>query len=92
LAERPAMCWRRVATLRASSTRRAEEAATGLTMMKLTRLPDGVSLRIATMVVGGRDWAAWLAARSGAQRNPSSLGSRLHSPLQDAPGSYVLES
>ena len=38
------------------------------------------------------DWAAWLAARSGAKRKPHSLGSRLHSPLQDAPGSYVLES
>jgi polyhydroxyalkanoate synthase len=38
------------------------------------------------------DWAAWLAARSGAKGKPHSLGSRLHSPLQDAPGSYVLES
>jgi polyhydroxyalkanoate synthase len=38
------------------------------------------------------DWAAWLAARSGAKRKPHSLGSRHHPPLQDAPGSYVLES
>src|SRR5262249_49695860 len=38
------------------------------------------------------DWVAWLAARSGAKRKPGSWGSRLHPPLQDAPGSYVLES
>ena len=38
------------------------------------------------------DWAAWLATRSGPKRKPPSLGSRLHPPLQDAPGSYVLES
>jgi len=38
------------------------------------------------------DWAAWLASRSGAKRKPPSLGSRHHPPLQDAPGSYVLES
>jgi polyhydroxyalkanoate synthase len=37
------------------------------------------------------DWAAWLAARSGPKRMPPSLGSRIHPPLQDAPGSYVLE-
>ena len=38
------------------------------------------------------DWAAWLAARSGSKKKRPSLGSRLHPPLQDAPGSYVLES
>jgi len=37
------------------------------------------------------DWAAWLAARSGSKRKRPSLGSTLHPPLQDAPGSYVLE-
>jgi polyhydroxyalkanoate synthase len=37
------------------------------------------------------DWAAWLAARSGPQGEPPSLGSNIHPVLQDAPGSYVLE-
>lgn len=37
------------------------------------------------------DWAAWLAARSGENRAPPLVGSAEHPPLQDAPGSYVLE-
>ena len=37
------------------------------------------------------DWAAWLAARSGRKGKPPAIGSRNHPPLQDAPGSYVLE-
>jgi polyhydroxyalkanoate synthase subunit PhaC len=37
------------------------------------------------------DWKAWLAARSGARRKPPSIGSPKHPPLEDAPGSYVLE-
>ena len=37
------------------------------------------------------DWAAWLTARSGRKRKPPSMGSEAHPPLQDAPGSYVLE-
>jgi polyhydroxyalkanoate synthase len=38
-----------------------------------------------------RDWSAWLAARAGQRVKPPSLGSTAHPPLQDAPGSYVLE-
>ena len=37
------------------------------------------------------DWVAWLAARSGNKGKPPSLGSAAHPPLQDAPGSYVLD-
>jgi polyhydroxyalkanoate synthase subunit PhaC len=37
------------------------------------------------------DWTAWLAARSGARDAPPPIGSADHPPLQDAPGSYVLE-
>jgi polyhydroxyalkanoate synthase subunit PhaC len=37
------------------------------------------------------DWTAWLSARSGRQVVPPSMGSEKHPPLQDAPGSYVLE-
>ncbi len=37
------------------------------------------------------DWATWLSARSGARVRPPPLGSAAHPPLQDAPGSYVLE-
>jgi polyhydroxyalkanoate synthase subunit PhaC len=37
------------------------------------------------------DWAAWLTARSGRKGNPPAMGSGNHPPLQDAPGSYVLE-
>lgn len=37
------------------------------------------------------DWTAWLAARSGPKGPPPSLGSARHPPLEDAPGSYVLE-
>ena len=37
------------------------------------------------------DWAAWLATRSGRKGKPPALGNDNHPPLQDAPGSYVLE-
>jgi len=37
------------------------------------------------------DWSKWLAARAGERATPPSLGSAAHPPLQDAPGSYVLE-
>jgi polyhydroxyalkanoate synthase len=37
------------------------------------------------------DWSGWLAARAGQRATPPSMGSAAHPPLQDAPGSYVLE-
>ncbi|HYZ22671.1 MAG TPA: class I poly(R)-hydroxyalkanoic acid synthase [Rhodopila sp.] len=37
------------------------------------------------------DWSAWLAARAGAKGQPPAMGSAAYPPLQDAPGSYVLE-
>ena len=37
------------------------------------------------------DWTAWLAARSGRKGRPPALGSAQHPPLEDAPGTYVLE-
>jgi polyhydroxyalkanoate synthase len=37
------------------------------------------------------DWSAWLAARAGEKGKPPSLGSKKHPPLEDAPGTYVLE-
>jgi len=37
------------------------------------------------------DWFAWLAAHSGEKVGPPSMGSEAYPPLQDAPGSYVLE-
>ncbi|HKN30081.1 MAG TPA: class I poly(R)-hydroxyalkanoic acid synthase [Roseiarcus sp.] len=37
------------------------------------------------------DWSHWLAAHGGDTREPPSLGNAAHPPLQDAPGSYVLE-
>ncbi len=38
------------------------------------------------------DWSYWLAAHAGEKGAPPSLGSAAHPPLQDAPGSYVLET
>jgi len=37
------------------------------------------------------DWTAWLSARSGQKGKPPRMGSKKHPPLQDAPGTYVLE-
>jgi poly[(R)-3-hydroxyalkanoate] polymerase subunit PhaC len=37
------------------------------------------------------DWTAWLAARSGRKGRPPAMGSAQHPPLEDAPGTYVLE-
>ncbi len=36
------------------------------------------------------EWARWVAERSGGQREPPSLGTDLHPPLGDAPGTYIL--
>jgi len=38
------------------------------------------------------DWAAWLAARSGQKRPAPAMGSAVHPPLCEAPGTYVLET
>src|SRR3954453_23051940 len=37
------------------------------------------------------DWSAWLSARAGKKGKPPSMGSKRHPPLEDAPGTYVLE-
>ena len=37
------------------------------------------------------DWFAWLTERSGKKAAPPAMGGERHPPLQDAPGSYVLE-
>jgi len=37
-------------------------------------------------------WSEWMRARSGAQKKaPAKVGSKVHTPLCDAPGSYVME-
>lgn len=37
-------------------------------------------------------WSEWIRMRSGAQKKaPAKVGSKVHAPLCDAPGSYVLE-
>ncbi|WP_236728781.1 PHA/PHB synthase family protein [Methylobacterium sp. WSM2598] len=38
------------------------------------------------------NWSAWLAARSGDLGAPPPLGSAAHPPLEDAPGTYVLQT
>ncbi|MGE0027262.1 MAG: PHA/PHB synthase family protein [Thermoleophilia bacterium] len=37
------------------------------------------------------DWAEWIGARSGDMVAPPKMGSRAHTPVGDAPGTYVLE-
>jgi poly[(R)-3-hydroxyalkanoate] polymerase subunit PhaC len=37
------------------------------------------------------DWSTWLSERSGGLAAPPAMGSAAHLPLEDAPGSYVLE-
>ena len=37
------------------------------------------------------DWSAWLSERSGGLGALPGMGSATHLPLEDAPGSYVLE-
>jgi polyhydroxyalkanoate synthase len=37
------------------------------------------------------DWTAWLSARSDRKGAPPQMGGSKHPPLQDAPGTYVLE-
>jgi polyhydroxyalkanoate synthase len=41
---------------------------------------------------GWWDWTAWVAARSGEKRPVPAIGSAVHPPLCDAPGTYVLEA
>lgn len=38
------------------------------------------------------DWSRWLAERAGERAEPPSMGNAQNPPLQDAPGSYVLET
>ncbi len=38
------------------------------------------------------DWTAWLAARSGEKRPAPAIGSAVHPPICEAPGTYVLET
>ena len=46
----------------------------------------------ATEVAGSwwESWTVWIAERAGAQVDPPSVGSQVHPPIGDAPGSYVL--
>ena len=37
------------------------------------------------------DWTEWIGARSGERVKPPRMGSRKHRPVDDAPGTYVLE-
>jgi polyhydroxyalkanoate synthase subunit PhaC len=37
------------------------------------------------------DWTAWLSSRSGRKGAPPHMGGPKHPPLQDAPGTYVME-
>ena len=38
------------------------------------------------------DWAPWIARHAGRQRVPPPMGSAMHPPLEDAPGSYVCQT
>ncbi|MGH3972533.1 MAG: PHA/PHB synthase family protein [Pseudonocardiaceae bacterium] len=38
------------------------------------------------------DWAPWIAQHAGQHRVPPPLGSAMHPPLEDAPGSYVCQT
>ena len=35
------------------------------------------------------DWTAWIGERAGGRRKPPKMGSAIHPPVADAPGSYV---
>ena len=50
-------------------------------------------LRSATRYDGSwwTDWTAWLSQRSGRMIDPPPLGSAAHSPMGNAPGTYVME-
>ena len=37
------------------------------------------------------DWVPWLDKKSGEQIEPPAMGNEEHTPMMDAPGSYVLE-
>ncbi|MGH3871013.1 MAG: PHA/PHB synthase family protein [Pseudonocardiaceae bacterium] len=39
-----------------------------------------------------QDWAPWIAEHGGERQAPPPMGSDLHSPQQDAPGSYVCQT
>ena len=80
---------------RASSTRPAARAPTGLGKSRRGmrgHVPEQW-LQSATKHEGSwwPDWSAWLSARSGGKGKPPSLGSKKHPPIEDAPGTYVLE-
>jgi polyhydroxyalkanoate synthase subunit PhaC len=38
------------------------------------------------------DWADWIGERAGGMRKPPRMGNRKYPPIDDAPGSYVLET
>ena len=92
-AARCAMCWPPPAISRASSIRPAARAPIGRTRptQRLPQRKSGGRARARHEGSWWTDWTAWLAERSGAKGKPPSMGGPRHKPLQDAPGSYVLE-
>ncbi len=58
------------------------------------RFPTAEAWRAATKKHNGSwwsDWTAWLVKRSGERSAPPPLGSNAHPPMEDAPGTYVLQ-